>query len=193
MTSAVRTCSLRGGFTLIEIIMVLAIASILMGGAVAVMVFSSDERALRASSGEIELLAKRARTIAILQQTPYALEFRLDSVRLLPLAEAGQDEKKTALGHTIGGARVEMKAPGASGPVHARYNVDPQQVVFVRRWNTQEWLPMSERIVHVWRFDPDGLCEPLSVRVTHGTNLIENTYHPLTATIRDNETVLEVK
>jgi len=141
--------------------MVLAIASILMGGAVAVMVFSSDERALRASSGEIELLAKRARTIAILQ--------------------------------TIGGERVELKAPGASGPVHARYNVDPQQPVFVRRWNTQEWLPMSERIVHVWRFDPDGLCEPLSVRVTHGTNLIENTYHPLTATIRDSETVLEVK
>lgn len=193
MTSAVRTCSRRGGFTLIEIIMVLAIASILMGGAVAVMVFSSDERALRSASGEIELLAKRARTIAILQQTPYALEFRPDSVRLLPLAEAGQNEKKTALGHTIGGERVEMAAPGANGPVHDRFNLDPKLTTFIRRWNTQEWLPMSERIVHVWRFDPDGLCEPVSVRITLGGNLMETTYHPLTGTIRDNDTVLEVK
>ena len=191
MTLAVRTCRRRRGFTLIEIVMVLAIASILMGGAVAIMVFSTDERDLRNASGEIELLAKRARTISILQQTPYALEFRPGIVRLLPLAEAGQDEKKTALGNPIGGQRVEMAAPGAAGPVHDQIALGGDMNSFIRRWNTEEWLPMSDRIVHVWRFDPDGLCEPVSVRITMGTNYIEDTYHPLTATIRD--TVLEVK
>ena len=57
-----------------------------MGGAVGMMIYSSDERVLRNASGEIELLAKRARTTAILQQTPYALEFREGIVRLMPLA-----------------------------------------------------------------------------------------------------------
>ena len=47
-----------------------------MGGAIGMMVYSSDERVLRDASGEIEMLAKRARTTAILNQTPYALEFR---------------------------------------------------------------------------------------------------------------------
>jgi len=192
MTSAARTCtSLRRGFTLIEIVMVLAIAAILIGGAVSVMVFSSDERPLRSVSGQVELLAKRARTIAILQQIPYAIEFRPGVVRLLPFAEAGQDEKKTVGGHTIGGDRVVVPSSGAISPVHDQLTLDPKMTSFVRRWNTEEWLPMSDRFVHVWRFDPDGLCEPLGVRINIGSNYIEDTYHPLTAAICD--TALEVK
>ena len=189
MTSAVRICDRRSGFTLIEIVMVLAISAMLMGGAITFMVFSSDERALRDFSGQIELLAKRARTIAILQQTPYAIEFRPGVVRLLPLAEAGQEEKKTAGGHSIGGERVVVETPG--GSVHDQITLNSDMASFIHRWNTDTWEPMSDKIVHVWRFDPDGLCEPIGVRLTIGRNYIEDTYHPLTASIR--ETALEVK
>jgi len=171
--------------------MVLAIATVLIGGAVSVMTFSSDERDLRNAAGEIELLAKRARTVAILQQTPYALEFRPGVVRLMPLAEAGQDERKTIGGHTIGGERVEMAPTGASSPVHAQFSLDGKMASFVRRWNTEAWLPMSDRFAQVWRFDPDGLCEPIGVRINLGGNYIEATFHPLTATVRD--TVLDVR
>lgn len=187
MISAARTCKQRRGFTLIEIVMVLAIAAMLLGGAVALMVFRTDEKTLRNDAGEIELLAKRARTIAILHQTPYAIEFRPGRVRLLPLAEAGQDETKTALGQTVGGEKVE---PGG-GSVHDEIALDASMTCFVRRWNTSDWLPMSDRIVHVWRFDPDGLCEPIGVRLSIDSNYIEITFHPLTATVCD--TVLEVK
>ena len=189
MTSAARTCKPSHGFSLLEIVMVLAIAAALLGGAVTLMVFNSDERELRNASGEIELLAKRARTIAILQQTPYAIEFRPGSVRLLPFAEAGQDETKTALGQTIGGEVVHTDSP--NGPVHDQISLDAGMQSFVRRWNTEDWLPMSDRMIHVWRFDPDGLCEPLGVRVAIGRNYIETIYHPLTATVCD--TVMEVK
>lgn len=190
MTLAARTRNRnQPGFTLIEIVMVLAIAAMLLGGAVGFMVFASDERALRDASGQVELLAKRARTIAILQQTPYAIEFRPGIVRLLPLAEAGRDETKTALGQTVGGEKVET--PGTSSSVHDEITLDSSLNSFVRRWNTEEWLPMSDRFVHIWRFDPDGLCEPLGVRLTIGTNYIEDTYHPLTASVYD--TAMEVK
>lgn len=183
----------RQGFTLIEIVMVLVITSIVIGGAVTAIVFSSDERDLRHNAGEIELLAKRARTIAILQQIPYALEFRPGVVRLLPFAEAGQDDKKTVGGHSIGGEKVEMPGAGAKSPVHDQINLDPKVLSFVRRWNTEELLPMSDHFAHVWRFDPDGLCEPLGVRICIGSNFIENTYHPLTAAIDPERTVMEVK
>jgi prepilin-type N-terminal cleavage/methylation domain-containing protein len=187
MTLTARTSSKRHGFTLIEIVMVLAIASLLLGGAVAFMVFSSDERALRDASGQVELLAKRARTIAVLQQTPYALEFRPGVIRLLPWAEAGQVEKKTAGGHSIGGERVVP----TGNAVHDQITLPGDMTSFVRHWNSEDWLAMNERVVHVWRFDPDGLCEPLGVRLNIAANFIEDTYHPLTATIR--ETAMEVK
>ncbi|MEI7955557.1 MAG: prepilin-type N-terminal cleavage/methylation domain-containing protein [Verrucomicrobiota bacterium] len=192
MTSAAKTRNRDlQGFTLIEIVMVLAIAAVLLGAAVATMVFSTDERDLRKASGQVELLARRARTISILQQIPYALEFRPGVVRLLPFAEAGQDDKKTIDGHAIGGDRVVLPGSSAISPVHDQLNFDPKMASFVRRWNTVEWLPMSDHFSHVWRFDPDGLSEPVSVRLTIGGNYIEDTYHPLTASICD--TAMEVK
>ena len=192
MTSAVKTSSRPlQGFTLVEIVMVLAIAAVLLGGAVTIMVFATDERDLRKTSGQVELLARRARTISILQQIPYALEFRPGSVRLLPFAEAGQDDKKTVGGHSIGGETVVVPGSGTTSPVHDQLNLDSKMASFVRRWNTEEWLPMSDHFAHIWRFDPDGLSEPVGVRLTIGRNYIEDTYHPLTASICD--TVMEVK
>jgi hypothetical protein len=167
--------------------MVLVIASIVMGGAVGLMVFSSDERVLRNASGEVELLAKRARTTAILLQTPYALEFREGIVKLMPLAEAGRVEKRTVGGHRIGGEKVEEEGGGERW----EYQLEDGMEVFVRRWNSSEWLPTRKDAVHVWRFDPTGLCEPISVRLALEKSWAEDTYHPLTATVREN--LLEIR
>ncbi len=176
-----------GGFTLLEIVLVLVLMGVIMGSAVGLMVYSSDERALREASGEIELLAKRARIISIRQQTPYALEFRPGTVRLMPLAEAGSLEKTTALGRSIGGEAVGSNAPAGLGPVRDEITFAPDTKLFIRRWNSEAWLPMGENVVHVWRFDPDGICEPVSVRVTINESWAEDTYHPLTATARYSE------
>ena len=162
--------------------MVLVIASMVMAGAIGMMVYSSDERALRNASGEIELLAKRARTTAILKQTPDALEFRSGVARLLPLAEAGQEEKRTVGGRRIGGEPVIP--PGGE---HRQYVMPAGVDVYVRRWNSNEWLFTGADSIHVWRFDPTGLCEPLAVRLTLNKSWSEDTYHPLTATIRDRQ------
>lgn len=165
-----------------EIVIVLAISAVVMGGAVGLMVYSSNERVLRNASGEIELLAKRARTTAILLQTPYALEFRENVVRLLPLAEAGQDEKRTVGGRRIGGEPVIRE-----GGERWEYALEDGVRVLVRRWNASEWLATGKDTVHVWRFDPNGLCEPISVRLTVDQSWSEDTYHPLTATIRESQ------
>ncbi len=164
--------------------MVLAIAAVIMGGAVGMMVYSSDERLLRDASGEIEMLAKRARTTAILQQTPYALEFREGIVRLMPLAQAGRVEKRTVGGHRIGGEPVEYEGGGNRWELPLEGGIS----VFIRRWNSAQWLATVKDTVHVWRFDPNGLCEPISVKlVVDGKSWSADTYHPLTATIRESQ------
>jgi prepilin-type N-terminal cleavage/methylation domain-containing protein len=187
MTLTVRNFDRSRGFTLLEIVMVLVIASLVMGGAVGYLLFSTDERALRNASGEIELLAKRARTTAILLQTPYALEFREGIVKLMPLAQAGRDEKRTVGGRRIGGEPVEEEESGERW----EYQLEGGMEVSVRRWNSSEWLATRKDAVHVWRFDPSGLCEPVSVRLTLEDSWAEDTYHPLTATVREN--ILEIR
>ena len=181
MISAARTNKPQRGFTLIEIVMVLAIAAIVMGGAVGLMISSSDERDLRNTSGEIELMAKRARTIAILNQTPYALEFREGVVRLLPLAQAGLTEKEMS--------RRRSKPEPETGNIdeNRQLSLEGGIVVLIRRWNSDKWLTTAKKNVHVWRFDPDGLCEPISVRLVLDKSWSEDIYHPLTATIRDSQ------
>ena len=113
--------------------MVLAIAAVLLGGAVTVMVFATDERDLRKTSGQVELLARRARTISILQQIPYALEFRPGSVRLLPFAEAGQDDKKPIGGHAFGGEGVVAPGTGTPNPAPDKLRLAGKMASFVRR------------------------------------------------------------
>ena len=179
MISAARTTEPQRGFTLIEIVMVLAIAAIVVGGAVGLMIYSSDERNLRNTSGEIELMAKRARTIAILNQTPYALEFREGVVRLLPLAQAGLSEKKNR--------RNKPETDAGSVDETRQLNLENGMAILIRRWNSAEWLPTVKQAVHVWRFDPDGLCEPISVRLALDKSWAEDIYHPLTGTIRESQ------
>jgi prepilin-type N-terminal cleavage/methylation domain-containing protein len=181
MTSVAKTSGPRG-FTLLEIVIVLAVSAMLLGGAVGLLVFSSDQRVLNNASGEIEALAKRARTTAILQQTPYALEFRQGIVRLLPLSEAGNDEKKTAGGHRIGGEPV-TRTTGE----RRQFTWNDGMHLFIRRWNSSDWLPTGKNSIHIWRFDPTGLCEPISVRMALNQSWEEDFYHPLTASIRDSQ------
>ncbi len=187
-TSAAKTNSRAAGFTLVEIVVVLAIAAIVLGGAAGLMLYSSDERVLRDTAGEIELLAKRARTTAILQQTPYAIEVRQNVVRMLPLAQAGQDERRLINGREIGGEIIDHP----SVEKH-EYTLDPNMEVFVRRWNTDTLMPTGRDTIHIWRFDPDGLCEPLSIRLVINDCILEDTYHPLTGAAVPEERMIEIR
>lgn len=180
MISAVRTADLRSrrgvkpGFTLLEIVIVLALAAVLIGGAVGFMVFSSDERALRDASGQLEVLAKKARTKAILNQIPYAIIFRAGTAELMPFGQAPKTDS------------LNPDSPDDTTSVLVTFPEDMQ--ISVLRWNSgNKWITIQNDITQVWRFDPEGLSEPLGIRYQLENSWQQDTYHPLTATIHTTE------
>ena len=190
MTSAARTNNRHaGGFTLLEMVIVLLVIALLGGSAIGLMLISDDERALNRASVEVEVLAKRARTVAALQQRPYALEFTNNRVSLMPLAEAslepGDREKALLAQAEQAEANPDLVVKGFA-PVHAGWELDPDMRIFVRRWATEEWIPVSGELREVWRFDPEGFCEPVGVRIERGKSWKESEFHPLTGGIRDS-------
>ena len=172
MTSTVRSFNGARGFSLIEIVIALMIAGLVLGGAVGVMRYSSDEHALKKAAGEMELMAKRARATAILQQTPYAMEFRQGMVRMMPLAQAA-----------MGGGEVEAPQQAERWEL----SLDNGMTAKVRRWNSDDWVGPDENSSEIWRFDPNGLCEPIGVelKLNECSALLE--FNLLTGAIRNAE------
>ena len=178
----------RSAFTLLEIVIVLAVSALIIGGAITTVILSSAERKLKNASSDIELLAKRARTAAILHQTPYAIHFRPGTVNVLPFAETSELNRSSAFESEIDFTR---EAEASRPTLRDFIEIDPEILLTVRHWNTTEFTTPTENLVPIWRFDPDGLSEPLTVRLTLDESYAQDTYHPLTATIADSE--LEAK
>ena len=202
MTSAVRRTNdprARAGFSLLEIIVVLSLMMLVIGGAIGAMYLNRDEARLNDAVQEIEVLAKRARTIATLQQRPYALEFTVSGVKLMPFAEALMDEQdrefmiesresdRAMLGD-------ESPAPAAQTGVRDSWlqEVDDPMLMLVRRWGSTDWIELKQRDAEIWRFDPNGICEPVGLRLEMDNgNWISAFFHPLTAAATEIESEIK--
>ena len=176
-----------GGFTLLEIVIVLLAIALIGGGAIGMMVLSRDERVLSEASGDVGLLAKRARTLAALQQRPYALEFYANRVTLMPFAEAVlEPEQREAAAATLkAGEQEEEGQKNRFNSIHDTWEAGDEMQVFIRRWASDTWVPVDAKNREVWRFDVEGTCEPVGVRFQLGKSWEEAEFHPLTASIRD--------
>ncbi|MFT3991283.1 MAG: prepilin-type N-terminal cleavage/methylation domain-containing protein [Luteolibacter sp.] len=183
MISAARTSNFRSpgalkGFTLFEIVVVLALSAMIVGGAIGMMVYSSDERALRDASTQIEVLAKKARTKAILKQRPYAIVFHGKTASLTPFGQAGQTSPSDE----------NISPTGEITEVNPVVTIPEDMGLSILRWNTGEkWIPIQKDVTQVWRFDPEGLSEPIGIRYQINQSWQQDTYHPLTATIHTTE------
>lgn len=194
MTRAARTKnkSSAAGFSLLEIIVVLVLIAVVAGGAIGMMVMSDDERALKRCSVEVEALAKRARTVASLQQKPYALEFYENRVSMMPLAEALMDPQVREAADFLEPEESEQpqQLQRQFTTVRAGWELDDDMEIFVRRWASDTWLPADSKNREVWRFDPEGFCEPIGIRITRGDSWLEAVFNPLTGSIRSTESTI---
>jgi prepilin-type N-terminal cleavage/methylation domain-containing protein len=100
LSSPMRKLRRQRGFTLLEMVIVLALIGLALGGAMALFINTSSERRLKGIAADLELLAKRARAVSMVQQTPYAITIFEESARLSPWVEAGYTDDQ--LGFTGG-------------------------------------------------------------------------------------------
>ncbi|MCH7226548.1 hypothetical protein MLD59_10405 [Verrucomicrobiaceae bacterium E54] len=173
-------------------VMVLSIFMLLIGGGVAALYFNRDEARLNDGMGEIEVMAKRARMLASLQQKPYALEFTRQGVALMPYGEATlEPREREAL---IGEEMIALKqSEGTISPnKRESWALDAEMQLLVRRWSVGEWELLKRSDRHVWRFDPQGICEPFGVRIEmENGSWIAALFHPLTAGITEVESEIQ--
>ena len=153
------------GFTLLEMVIVLGLMGLLIGGAATKFVRSSPERMLRQSITDVEVLSQKSRMLAIVQQTPYAITINSNRLVLGPWVESGYKpdelERRIQLEDEL---RYQSQSQPKFSPVREELSLS-QFTVSVMRWGSNNWVVLEENDSQVWRFDPNGICEPLSIKL----------------------------
>ena len=154
------------GYTLLEICLVLFIGVLIVGLALPSVSSTFKEGRLREPEQKLELYAKTGRRLAVSEGKPYVIEFSAGGFRLRPWTEERSDKAK------------------ANDPFSYRF---PQGTgMKLARWPQETWLePRDGDKPILWLFTPDGLCEPIRCRWTHGTSWVEAGFDPLTGNIED--------
>ena len=144
-----------GGYTLLEIALVVTIIVLLVGAAVPLTSGFVREQRLRESVRGLLVLAKTARTEAM--TSGRAAEIVFDKQGFV-LRRPGEEEAAESV-RLAGGTTYQLRPFAADKPLR----------------------PDGQR----WIFQPTGLCEPLAVRIIEGEAWIEVQFDPLTAGIED--------
>jgi type II secretory pathway pseudopilin PulG len=144
-----------GGYTLLEIALVVAIIVLLIGAVVPLSSGFVREQRLRESVRELLVLAKTARTEAMTTGRAAEVVFGKGGFGLV---RAGEEEPSETV-RLARGTRYQLLPFGADKALR----------------------PDGQR----WIFQPTGLCEPLTVRIMEDEAWIEVRFDPLTAGIEE--------
>lgn len=166
----------RRAFTLMEMLIVLAIISLVFAGSYMGFSAVNDEQALQKPYIDLRSLAKTAWQRALHEQRAWQIRFYSDRFVLEPRLAVNMEDQKMF--------READKAMGrASGvePVKVAEGI----MMEVRRWGAKNWQrPTNEQTVS-WVFEHSGLCEPISVRFTSDHGTIGAQFDPLTASVKE--------
>lgn len=159
------------GFTLIEIIITLAILALLLGMTVLTINSVNSERQLRGPAEAFKDFAKQARMFAIVEQRPHQVLITPRSIRL---QSSGQIRSEDLIN-----ARGELNQ---NIPSIKRYDLDSDVRMLIRRWRDVDWREVK---IDSWVFEHTGICEPLSIRFERFTDgsYLELTFNALTANV----------
>jgi prepilin-type N-terminal cleavage/methylation domain-containing protein len=165
----------KRGFTLMEMLLVLAIIGLVFVGSFLGMSSLNDERNLRAPLTELRSLAKRAWQRSMQEQTAWQIRFLPDRMVLEP-RKAVQAEDRNML------RAADQVARRGSGV--ETYKIDPDIQTEVRHWGERDWHKPGP---DVWVFEHSGLCEPISVRFLSAHGVLAVQFDPLTASVQLEE------
>ncbi|MDG2125586.1 MAG: prepilin-type N-terminal cleavage/methylation domain-containing protein [Verrucomicrobiales bacterium] len=163
------------GFTLIEIIISIALIMLIMGMAVMSTGTLAEERRMREVTVELKDFAKKARAQALIEQRAFQIEFQPGFFRVQALQQVSEEQSAMQSLNLVEGDAMRAEEL-------RRYNLPEDMTLEIRRWNRVEWEPAVAR---AWVFEHSGICEPLSVRLNGPKGYIEMMFNPLTANVED--------
>ncbi len=170
-----------GGFTLLEVVIVLGMITILVTWlTVSIGTVETEER-LRRATADITVMTKRARSIAVQQQRPYVLTISEGSIKIAPLYNISEDDK----------IPVDEEEPEQFQDIIDSEETDAEVRYEIRRWRSDIWQAIEDNKEVVLRLDPVGLVEPISIRCSVGKSWLIQDLHPLTAGVRDEQMNIE--
>lgn len=141
-----------GGFTLLEIVLVLAIVSLLVGAAVPEIASMMLAEKLKEPARELEAMAITARCNALAEQRPYRIILQKDGFRLERLS-------------------------GEKSGVISEFRLAEDLTFEMASWPDEKWGQPQN---HVWYFPPTGLCEPIRVMFRKGDSYFMQKYSAVT-------------
>lgn len=180
----------RAGFSLLEIVVVLGLAGVILGTAVFMVGTPQAEQALREEHAKIENFVRQGRALAVTYQQPFVVELLKGEVRLRPYSDPEQDSRYAGEETQASSLKPldEMEWPRIE-------MINEDYEISVRRWGQQNALVLENEKPQIWILEPQGLCEPLSVRLSKdfGDISLARVYHPLTGVAEDEEMTITVK
>lgn len=150
------------GFSLMEIIVVIAIMMIFVGVAALNFEGVTDESPIKKPADQLAVMVKQASRAAVVQGRTISIGFDKESIVFLGNV-AGQGE-----GHV-------------SIPKGMKVSFQP--------WNGgKKWIPATDL---VWRFYSSGIFESFRFRFDHPEGAVEMSFNPLTGSVSEEFTYLK--
>ena len=165
----------RRAFTLMEMLVALAIVGIIISASMIGVGSLNDERTLRAPLNELRILGKRAWARSMEEQRAWQIKILPDRFVLEPKQPVHADDLKMF---------KEVDAQMGRGSGLDVYKIDPEVRIEVRHWGEAEWhTPRPD----AWVFEHSGLCEPINIRFISEFATIVVSFDPLTAAVASEE------
>jgi len=169
---------------------VLTVAAVVLGAAVVIMSSPKEEQSLREEHGKIEDMVRQGRALAVTYQQPFVIELTQFEAKLRPLANPhearsyGGDERERSSVRPL----EEMNWPRIEF-------IDEDYEILIRRWGQLDFVLLDDKKAERWILEPDGLCEPLSLKLSKdfGDISLARIYHPLTGLAEDEELTITAK
>lgn len=154
-----------GGFTILELVIVMVIMALLMGLAVVNFDGVDAERDLRRPASELQRMTMEAVRRSGLWERPQVIVFDSKGFSMRYRNDAnGRSEKSD------------------KAVWHRRVDIAPEVKLTLRRFGTQKFAPAAGQRISI---APGGLCEPLTARFEKGASWLEITLDPLSGSVSE--------
>lgn len=159
---SVRSRRSSSGFSLMEIIVVIALMVIFIGVAAVSFDAVSDDSPVKKPADRLAVMVKQASRAAVVQGRTIAIGFDKESISFL--------------GNVAGGGEGHVALPKG-------------MKVSFQPWNGgKKWIPATDL---VWRFYSSGIFESLRFRFDHPEGTVEMAFNPLTGSVSEEFTYLK--